>query len=378
MMRKIQIFPLRHSYRFSWTGIFLFVAYSYALATPMLASDLFPGTTDSEESAKLFVLDASGSMNEYLGIYQKIHLAKKHVKHYVDSLSERAAVGLIAYGNRLPGCQSSRLYQPFEDDKSKFRNKLYGLTPSGATPLAESIRVAGTYLAGKKRPVELILVTDGIESCYGDPEKELKILQSKGIDFRMNIIGLGLKPEERAAMQSLAKVGKGSYFNVDGDGDFQSAVEKLLHKETISNMPATYASGPTQTSSPIRILNWERTKVDENKSAYTVAFEFDHPGLKDRCITMNLKSTASDSLKPAQLGKLRPENPEKVSKLETVCPNQSTGRGKFSFEARNGSAASAVLELWDMSGIPQVVGISQEVQIGKDFTEGSGPDHSEK
>ncbi|TGK12565.1 VWA domain-containing protein [Leptospira fletcheri] len=376
-MRKIQIFLLRHSYRFSRMGILLFVAYWYALSLPIFASDLFPGSTDSEERAKLFVLDASGSMNEYLGIYQKIHLAKKHVKHYVDGLSERTTVGFIAYGNRLPGCQSSRLYQPFEDDKSKFRNKLYGLTPSGATPLAESIRVAGTYLSGKKRPVELILVTDGIESCYGDPEKELKILQSKGIDFRMNIIGLGLKPEERAAMQSLAKLGKGSYFNVDGDGDFQSAVEKLLHQETVSKISENSGSRPTGNSSPIRILNWERTKVDENKNGYTVTFEFDHPGLKDRCITMNLKSPGTDSLKPTQLGKLRPENPEKVSRLETVCPSQSAGRGKFSFVAVKGIGTSAVLELWDMSGVPQVVGISQEVQIGKDFTEGSGPDHSE-
>lgn len=95
-------------------------------------------------------------MNEYLGIYQKIHLAKKHVNHYISTLPQETEIGFLAYGNRLPGCSSSRLYQPLETgNRDTFKNQLFSLTPSGATPLAESIRIAGTLISQRKRKLKL-------------------------------------------------------------------------------------------------------------------------------------------------------------------------------------------------------------------------------
>lgn len=95
-------------------------------------------------------------MNEYLGIYQKIHLAKKHVSHYISTLPQETEIGFLAYGNRLPGCSSSRLYQPLEmGNRDTFKNRLFSLTPSGATPLAESIRIAGTLISQRKRKLKL-------------------------------------------------------------------------------------------------------------------------------------------------------------------------------------------------------------------------------
>lgn len=47
--------------------------------TGIVLSFLLTGTyvaSENHERSKLFIVDASGSMNEYLGIYQKIHLAK--------------------------------------------------------------------------------------------------------------------------------------------------------------------------------------------------------------------------------------------------------------------------------------------------------------
>ncbi|EQA44954.1 von Willebrand factor type A domain protein [Leptospira broomii serovar Hurstbridge str. 5399] len=319
---------------------------------------------DSNVDAKLFVLDASGSMNEYLGIYQKIHLAKKHVKHYVDSLPESAEVGLIAYGNRLPGCKSSRLYQPLENgNKAQFRNKLYGLTPSGATPLAESIRVAGEYIARRKQPTELILITDGIESCYGDPEKELRILQQRGINFHLNVLGLGLKPEERSIMQSLARLGQGTYYNVDGDADFYSAMEDLLKKGTFPIKKQEIEPKRNSNNGKIRILSQSNTEIEHGKNRYKISFDFHNADSSSHCVILNLKTQASPSPSINRSNENRASNPESIIKIEGQCFQSKDGSGQFEFSATQQEITSAELELWDMSGVPQAVGRSGETNL---------------
>nr|WP_232224704.1 vWA domain-containing protein [Leptospira fainei] len=319
---------------------------------------------DSKSEAKLFVLDASGSMNEYLGIYQKIHLAKKHVKHYVDTLPESAEVGLIAYGNRLPGCKSSRLYQPLESgNKAQFRNKLYGLTPSGATPLAESIRVAGEYISRRQQSTELILITDGIESCFGDPEKELRILQQKGINFHLNVLGLGLKPEERSIMQSLARLGRGTYYNVDGDADFYSAMEDLLKKGIFPIKKQEIEPKQNLGAGKIRILGQSKIENENGRTRYKVLFDFHNPDSSNHCVVLNLKTQASPSSNANRSNENRASNLESIIKIEGQCFQSKDGTGQFEFDATKQEIASAELELWDMSEIPKAVGRSGETSL---------------
>ncbi|EQA35257.1 von Willebrand factor type A domain protein [Leptospira inadai serovar Lyme str. 10] len=319
---------------------------------------------NTKTDAKLFVLDASGSMNEYLGIYQKIHLAKKHVKHFVDSLPESAEVGLIAYGNRLPGCKSSKLYQPMESgNKAQFRNKLYGLTPSGATPLAESIRVAGEYISRRKQSTELILITDGIESCYGDPEKELRILQQKGINFHLNVLGLGLKPEERNVMRSLARLGQGAYYNVEGDADFYSAMEDLLKKGTVSITKQRIEPKQNSDTGKIRILSQSRMEIENGKNRYTISFDFHNSDSSSHCVVLNLKTQESPSSKVNRSNENRVSNPESIIKIENRCFQSEKGTGQFEFDATRQEIISAELELWDMSGVPRAVGRSENIDI---------------
>ncbi|TGK01533.1 VWA domain-containing protein [Leptospira langatensis] len=335
--------------------LFLFCLTSSLSSAPELAAP------SPNESAKLFILDASGSMNEYLGIYQKIHLAKKYVRHYADSLPEETEIGFIAYGNRLPGCQSSRLYQPLEKgNKPQFRNKLFGLTPSGATPLAESIRIAGDYISRRKIPTELILVTDGVESCYGDPEKELKVLKQKGIDFKMNVLGLGLKPDEKKIMESLAKSGNGKYYNVDGDNDFYSAVDDLLKQEP--HVKRTKPE-PGKKSPKVRIVQIDTLPTDRNENLYGVRFEFENANSNNQCVLLNLKQNTPSSIDPKDWNKNRASHPENVIRTDQACFKDQKGEGIFKIHLPKDLTLNLELELWDMQDIPNPVDKSGERSI---------------
>ncbi|TGL62803.1 vWA domain-containing protein [Leptospira sarikeiensis] len=337
--------------------LFVWIPSSYQYSSPELA---VPG---QNENAKLFILDASGSMNEYLGIYQKVHLAKKYVRHFVDKLSEETEVGFIAYGNRLPGCQSSRLYQPLEKgNRPQFQNKLFGLTPSGATPLAESIRIAGDYIQRRKNATDLILVTDGIESCYGNPEKELQVLQQKGIRFKMHVFGLGLKPDERQIMQTLAKAGNGKYYNVAEDSDFYLAIEDLLKQET---PPKRTQIETSKRKSKIEILSVTKNQTDPEENVYKVKFRFENPDSDRQCVILNLKRKSSELSKTQTWNPQRAADPERVLRTEQICFENKTGEGEFQISAPIHLPLNLELELWDTKNIPFSIDKSGE----RDLTE---------
>ncbi|MGJ4787325.1 vWA domain-containing protein [Leptospira koniambonensis] len=336
---------------------------SLLLGPSFIISDTSPelAVPGQPETSKLFILDASGSMNEYLGIYQKVHLAKKYVRHYVDKLPEETEVGFIAYGNRLPGCQSSRLYQPLEKgNRPGFQNKLFGLTPSGATPLAESIRIAGDYIVRRKSPTDLILVTDGIESCYGNPEKELQVLQQKGVNFKMHIFGLGLKPDEKRIMQSLAKTGNGKYYNVGEDSDFFLAMEDLLKQEPL---PKRTELEPEKRKPKIRIADIEKNQTDLEENFYRVKFVFENSDSDNQCVILNLKRRSPSSSKIQNWNPQRAAEPERVLRTEQICFQTRKGEGEFQISAPAHLPLNLELELWDTKGIPNSVDKSGEKNL---------------
>ncbi|WP_061249658.1 vWA domain-containing protein [Leptospira alstonii] len=321
--------------------------------------------SENQEHSKLFIIDASGSMNEYLGIYQKIHLAKKHVSRYISTLPVETDIGFIAYGNRVAGCSSSRLYQPLETgNHDTFKNRLFGLTPSGATPLAESIRIAGTLISQRKKETEIVLVTDGVESCYGDPKKELQILKQKGIPFQFHILGLGLKADKERQMKILAEEGNGKYFGIEDDSSFYTALESLKNRAvTVSKEPE---KNPIQEPNGDLMVWFEKIhKSQESDSkgtdSYTIDFGFKTQGNPKNCVVFNLKPKGDSSNR--SLGSKRISSPENLILSESSCFDVSEGKGTITIEIPKQTSIAGVLELWDMTGVPSPLGISKEEEL---------------
>lgn len=313
------------------------------------------------ERSKLFIIDASGSMNEYLGIYQKIHLAKKHVSRYVSTLSPETEIGFLAYGNRVPGCSSSRLYHPLEaGNPDTFKNRLFGLTPSGATPLAESIRIAGSLLSQRKKETEIILVTDGVESCYGDPKKELQILKQKGIPFKFHVLGLGLKPNEEQQMKMLTEEGDGTYFGVEDDSSFHIALDALKNRYS-STASVSTKKPETQQDTMVWFEKIHRSQESDSKTVYTIDFGYKALKSSHNCVLFNLKQTPIRS--NTNLGDKRISSPESLILSKSECFDQKEGNGKFTIEIPKQNSLYGALELWDMTEVPSSLAVSKEEEL---------------
>jgi NAD(P)-dependent dehydrogenase (short-subunit alcohol dehydrogenase family) len=97
------------------------------------------------------------------------------------------------------------------------------------TPIAASLRLVAADLAGATGQKVVVLVTDGEETCDGDPAAEIANLRAQGIDVRVNIVGFAVDDAAlQATFEQWATLGGGSYFNANNAGELDAAVNQAL------------------------------------------------------------------------------------------------------------------------------------------------------
>lgn len=162
-----------------------------------------------ERTRILLLLDASGSMNNSWSSQSsisKMASAKKILTDLVDSLSDKpnVEIGLRIYGHLSPlgarNCQDTRLEVGFSRNSAEYiQRELRTLRPRGITPIAYSLeQAAGDFPKAGGRNI-VILMTDGDESCDGDPCAVARALEEKGIVLKHFVIGIGLEGDFKKA-----------------------------------------------------------------------------------------------------------------------------------------------------------------------------------
>jgi hypothetical protein len=97
------------------------------------------------------------------------------------------------------------------------------------TPLAKAIRAVADDLEGVTGPRIVIVVSDGAESCGGDPAREVRRLRAEGVDVTLNVVGLALKDAKvRRAIRRLAALGGGSYFDARDPAEVAAAIRTAV------------------------------------------------------------------------------------------------------------------------------------------------------
>ena len=199
------------------------------------------GGTDAaayEISDLALVVDYSGSMSAKTKEGPtKMAAAKEAVGKLIDKLPGDINAAVIVYGvSKKRGCEDIDLIQPLGaiSDKSALKSKLLGLNNTGMTPIASSLELAGRSLEKAKGGRAIVLVTDGVESCKGDPSAVASKLASEfGIKFGLHVIGFDIKDDERASLEQIAKNGHGKYFNADNATELASAMQKVTQQVAV-------------------------------------------------------------------------------------------------------------------------------------------------
>ena len=181
----------------------------------------------------LFIFDESYSMMTNWESGKKIDVAKELLIKMVDSLKtiENVELALRMYGHQSPvppqDCSDTRLEVPFgSNNAEKIKYKLRITKPKGTTPIARSLEeCADDFPPCNNCRNIIILITDGIEACGGDPCKIALTLQNKGITIKPFIIGIGLDVKFKEAFECI-----GDFYNATGEGQFKIIMKEVVHK----------------------------------------------------------------------------------------------------------------------------------------------------
>ncbi len=196
------------------------------------ATCLAAGLTTSIAQADtniLFILDGSNSMWGQIGGKAKIDTAKSVLGDALSGLSGDVTPGLMIYGHRRKDdCGDVQIAVPFGSGSvSSLQGAVNAVSPRGKTPIAESLKAAGGAFAGREEDNNnILLISDGIETCEGDPCAVAAELVQRGINVRVHVVGFDVDADTKAQLQCIADKGNGEYFDAKNASDFQTAVNK--------------------------------------------------------------------------------------------------------------------------------------------------------
>ncbi len=213
---------------------------------------------EAERTNILFLIDASFSMRKNWETKSKWSIAKETVVEVADSLKnslgDNVYFGIRAYGHQsMPvhsDCKDTELLLPIAKNSSDvLKSRLQSITPKGITPLAFSLEETKKDFQGLEGKNILILITDGSESCQGDPCYILKLLMQNKVILKPFIIGLDIDIESLRAYDCFA----GEVFNEKSQKDFKSKLHRSLNKAI------------TYTSLQVNLLNSKNEPKQSNK-----------------------------------------------------------------------------------------------------------------
>jgi hypothetical protein len=176
------------------------------------------------------ILDGSGSMwGQLADGTHKITAAKEVIHGFVAEDYAGRELAFRVYGHRRKGdCTDSELVVPFaapEQAIARMAAFADGVNPKGKTPISRSLRAALADFG--ERSGEIILVSDGIETCDEDPCALVREWRAKDVDIRVHVVGLGLEDKERAAMECISEAAGTEYRDAGSADELAAGLRQI-------------------------------------------------------------------------------------------------------------------------------------------------------
>ncbi|HEX5786949.1 MAG TPA: hypothetical protein VFY03_02125, partial [Woeseiaceae bacterium] len=201
--------------------------------------EVFPssGTTGGfalgPDSAVEIILDASGSMLQRQDGQRRIDIAKAVLTDLAtEVIPAGTGFAFRVFGHREAGSCRTDLEIPLSPlDPAQARAVLGGIeaTNLAKTPIARSLELVPEDLAGVEGERLVILLTDGEETCGGDPAAAVETLASSGTAARVNIVGFAIDDADlKSRFRYWAELGGGSYFDSTNADELGQALVSAL------------------------------------------------------------------------------------------------------------------------------------------------------
>ncbi|WP_153011746.1 VWA domain-containing protein [Serinicoccus chungangensis] len=175
------------------------------------------------------VLDASGSMSAQARGGTRMAEATSAIADFADSLPEGSTLSLRIFGHegdntdagKADSCASSEVVFEGEAAGQGLQQALGQVQPVGWTPLARAVTDAAEDIPEDASDGIVYVVTDGLESCGGDPVEAAEDLADSGIEPVVNVIGFEVGDADQEALRAMARAGGGEFTDVGSGADLE-------------------------------------------------------------------------------------------------------------------------------------------------------------
>lgn len=192
-----------------------------------------------------FILDSSGSMANVTDTGETRMEAAKRVLHQViQAIPDRQGsvnVGFRIYGfegnnsdtTKQISCNSSELRVPIQGiAQSKLLQAIDQAQPTGWTPIARSLALAAKDFppGGKSVTNNIVLLTDGTETCDGNPCQVATSIHNSPGKIVTDVIGFGTTPEDQQTLSCIADNGGGLLLGAGNADQLRNALFSVLEQ----------------------------------------------------------------------------------------------------------------------------------------------------
>ncbi|PVA05575.1 vWA domain-containing protein [Thalassorhabdomicrobium marinisediminis] len=252
------------------------------MRTMMFATLLCGATPLMSDTATVVVFDASGSMwNRLEGDLSRIEVARDVMGNYFVDRNPDAPYAIVAYGhNRRGDCSDIEVVTPMGQHTGAGQaNRIVGLIPQGMTPLTDALRVARDQIPPTAESADIVLITDGLENCGGDPCALAAQFAAEGIDLRAHVVGFGMAPGEVGALACLPDQTGGLLLEAATGAELTAALAQVTPAEPLANtVVMSLFAVSAETSAPLGAADWRITDADgqlvtqgENRDPFDLA-----------------------------------------------------------------------------------------------------------
>jgi hypothetical protein len=234
----------------------------------------------------LIIADASGSMLKRLEDGRRITVARRALKTFVAAMAGDAGqvpMGLRVFGGAPHSCDTELVRPVGSHAAAALLADIDAIDPrnNARTAIGAALEAAVADLQAVSGARSVLLVTDGEETCDGDPMAAVSRLREAFPDTRVDVVTFALEGEiDRRPFQRWAAAGGGIYVDAADGATLTSALQAAMRvrfdvvregevvasgaagAEPIALAPGEYELVIDGTRQPLRISSGQTSRVE--------------------------------------------------------------------------------------------------------------------
>lgn len=205
----------------------------------------------------VMIFDSSGSMAAKIDGKSKMDIAKNATNKFVEGIKDSEVnLSMVVYGHKgsnsandkavsCAGIEEVYWFGPV--DPTVIKTKFNNLNPTGWTPIASSLEKAKNILVEKSLKGDnniILLVSDGEETCGGNPIAVTQGIKNANLGIKVNVIGFDVGGATEDQLKKIAEAGDGQYSSVKNEKDFEMIFQQ--QENMVNKMDFAVKSGVEQ------------------------------------------------------------------------------------------------------------------------------------